>query len=147
MRNRLIWMAWLPPLAMVMLRPGLLPRATSWSMTLMQQWGSVLMSVTPVATEGSADMWSLGYHRRCLHMAAQGPRHPKEGPRWSKRPVLSPRIMLLSEPGMLLGAMSGSMVLLQTGSELTSMSPVASRGPRSVLHSGPSPVAILVFDG
>lgn len=39
MRNRLMWMARLPRLATVMLRAGLLPRAMSWSMTLMQQWG------------------------------------------------------------------------------------------------------------
>lgn len=52
-RNGLTWVVCLPPPggAMVMIKPGLLPRATSWSMALMQPWRSVLMSVAPVTIE------------------------------------------------------------------------------------------------
>lgn len=37
-RNRLTWVAYLPPRATVMSRPGLMPRAMSGSVALMQPW-------------------------------------------------------------------------------------------------------------
>lgn len=60
-RNRLMWEACFLPRARVMSRPGLLPRALSGSMVLLQP-GSVLMPMTHAATKGHKDAQGLGCH-------------------------------------------------------------------------------------
>ena len=50
-RSELMWMACLPPRAIVLFGLGLLPRVLSGPMALPQPW-SVLLSLAPVTTEG-----------------------------------------------------------------------------------------------
>lgn len=59
-RSWLMWMACLPPGAMKMSGPGLLPMVMSGFIFLTQLWKSVLMPVASL-TKGPADAWSLGY--------------------------------------------------------------------------------------
>lgn len=61
LRNRLIWKACLPSGAMVMFVSGLLTRAMSGSVALPQPQ-SLLMSMSPLTTEGHATAQGLGCH-------------------------------------------------------------------------------------
>lgn len=81
---------------MVMAEPGLWPWAMTWSVTLMQLWGSVLMSVAPVTIEDPVDagvgplpMTKLMFNG-CAVIMGWGK------PCWSRIPVLLPRTMVMS---------------------------------------------------
>lgn len=63
MRNALTWMTCLPPGAIP--RPGLLPRALSWSLALMQQWVCVELTLLP----GAQVSWSCVCERMRASLA------------------------------------------------------------------------------
>lgn len=98
-----------------------------YEVVVLPQSGSVLLSMVTVATKDHIDargrlghnLWPWWYLR-----AVQPP-----GTCWSERPVLSPRVIVLScGPGLLLSATSGSVDLQQPGSELISMTPFTIQG-------------------
>lgn len=72
---------------------------------VLPQLGSVLIFVAPVTIEGHADSWGLDHHL---------------GPCLSGWPLLLPGVTVTSRPQLLLRTLSESVVLLQSGSELTS---------------------------
>ena len=97
---------------MVLFIPGLLPKAMSGSVTLLQP-GSVLMSIDPETIKDHCNDVDLVYH---LGLRCQ-----------SKWPALTPGNMVTHRPGLLPRIMSGSVVLPQPRSVMMSMANAATK--------------------
>ncbi|MEJ1284915.1 hypothetical protein NN561_015905 [Cricetulus griseus] len=109
--------ALLPPGDMMTSGPELLPGVMSGNIALKQP-GFVLMSMASLTTEGHVDNQDLVRPLSpCWCMRAMRPQEPCLFG-W---PILPPRTMVTSKPGLWCRAMSGSMALPQPGSELTFM--------------------------
>lgn len=96
----------------------ILAQRKHYDMAQLQPW-SVLMFMTPVTIEGSADfpVWVV----TCDHVVT-----------W-----------VTWRPRLLKRTMSGSVILLQPGSVLKSMVHVATRAHTEAMRSGPQPAACL----
>lgn len=115
-------MACLPPGDMMISLRGDATQGHVLSMALTLMWGSVLMSMTPLTSEGLAQLYAF-WATSCKHALSMD--MPQQGVGVFSKPVLPSRTITTARQDLLLRDISGSMTLLQQVSGLKSQIPVA----------------------